>query len=66
LDNRLLFGERKFATVGYSFKDKWYSSGAIREDLLFNVQSARSSPLASELAVSEGLEGKLNSPFVLE
>jgi hypothetical protein len=66
LDNRLLFGEREFATVRYSFKDKWYSSRAIREVLVFDVESARSSPLASELAVSEGLEGKLKSPFVFK
>jgi hypothetical protein len=65
LDDRLLFGERKFPTVRLSFKDKWDSSGAIRELLVFNVKSARSSPLASEFVGLEGFKGKLKSPFVL-
>jgi hypothetical protein len=43
--------------------DKWDSSSALREVLLFDVKSARSSPLASDIA---GLKGKLESPFVLK
>jgi hypothetical protein len=33
---------------------------------MFDVESARSSPLASEMAGLEGLEGKLESPFVFK
>jgi hypothetical protein len=46
-------------------KDKWDFSGAIsdRESQVFNVESARSSPLASEFVGFEGFKGKLNSAF---
>ena len=62
----MLFGKGKFPTVWWFFEDKWDSSGAIREVMVFDIEGARSSPLASKLAVLEGLEGKLKSPFVFK
>jgi hypothetical protein len=33
---------------------------------MFDIKSARGSPLASEIAGLEGLEGKLESPFMFK
>ena len=62
----MLFGKGKFPTVWWVFEDKWDTSGAIREVLVFDVKGARSSPLTSESAGLEGLEGKLKSSFVFK
>jgi hypothetical protein len=62
----LLFRKREFAAVRCSFKDKWGSSDACRENALFDVESARSSSLAFKSFKMKSFEGKLKSAFVFK